>query len=197
MFSKVVRRTHMYLALFLTPWVLMYALSTMAMNHRELLRKRYAGPVVAFEKERDIPYPTSFAPDVKPSDVGQRVLRDLKLEGAFNARREGNGDVVITRQAPLTLKRVTYKPAESKLVLEREVFRSLPFLERMHRRRGYQHPFVLEDAWASSVDLTIIALVFWVLSGVWMWWELRATRLLGALFLAVGIALFGLFVYTI
>ena len=34
MFSKVIRRTHMYVALFLAPWVLMYALSTMVMNHR-------------------------------------------------------------------------------------------------------------------------------------------------------------------
>src|SRR5262245_53684615 len=31
MFSKIIRRSHMYLALFLMPWVLMYALSTMAM----------------------------------------------------------------------------------------------------------------------------------------------------------------------
>ena len=32
MFSKIVRRTHMYLALFLAPWILMYALSTVAPN---------------------------------------------------------------------------------------------------------------------------------------------------------------------
>ena len=31
-FSKILRRTHLYLALFLTPWVLMYAVSTLARN---------------------------------------------------------------------------------------------------------------------------------------------------------------------
>jgi len=35
MFAKQIRRIHMYLALFLAPWVLMYALSTMAMNGNE------------------------------------------------------------------------------------------------------------------------------------------------------------------
>ena len=45
MFSKVVRRTHMYLALFLFPWMLMYALSTLAMNHRAIFAARYGqGP---------------------------------------------------------------------------------------------------------------------------------------------------------
>ena len=42
MFSKILRRTHMYLALFLAPWVLMYALSTAAMNHRSHLAGAYA-----------------------------------------------------------------------------------------------------------------------------------------------------------
>jgi hypothetical protein len=35
MFSKFIRQTHMYLALLLAPWILLYALSTIAMNHRE------------------------------------------------------------------------------------------------------------------------------------------------------------------
>ncbi len=33
MTSKLLRRIHLYLALFLTPWIRMYAVSTFAMNH--------------------------------------------------------------------------------------------------------------------------------------------------------------------
>jgi hypothetical protein len=66
----------------------------------------------------------------------------------------------------------------------------------MHRRRGYQHA-ALDDSWAFSVDLVIAAMIFWVLSGLWMWWELRATWRLGALFAAGGLALFALFLFTI
>ena len=36
MFSRFVRRTHMYLGLALFPWMLMYALSTLVMNHRAM-----------------------------------------------------------------------------------------------------------------------------------------------------------------
>ena len=47
--SLVLRRTHMYAALFLTPWMLIYALSTMAMNHRDALRgtRRWGGLALA------------------------------------------------------------------------------------------------------------------------------------------------------
>ena len=31
--SKLIRRTHMYLALFLTPWVMVYAFSSIVFNH--------------------------------------------------------------------------------------------------------------------------------------------------------------------
>jgi len=40
MFSTVVRRTHMYLGLFLFPWVLMYSVSTLVMNHRAVFVAR-------------------------------------------------------------------------------------------------------------------------------------------------------------
>ncbi|MCZ6635698.1 MAG: hypothetical protein O7G87_20055, partial [bacterium] len=69
--------------------------------------------------------------------------------------------------------------------------------ERMHRRRGYQHKYALEDTWAFSVDLVILAMVFWVGSGLWLWWELKVTRLWGTVCLGIGIGLFALFLSTI
>jgi len=47
------------------------------------------------------------------------------------------------------------------------------------------------------MDLVIAAMVFWVLSGVWMWWELRSTRMWGGACLMLGVGLFGLFLFSI
>jgi hypothetical protein len=47
------------------------------------------------------------------------------------------------------------------------------------------------------VDLFIVAVVFWVFSGVWMWWEMKTTRRWGALAAGAGIAIFGMFVVSI
>ena len=62
MFSKIVRRTHMYLALFLTPWIAGYALSTIAMNHR------MPRPTV-LTKERDEAYANTFEPGTPPREI--------------------------------------------------------------------------------------------------------------------------------
>jgi hypothetical protein len=191
--SRIIRRTHMYLALFLSPWMLMYALSTMAMNHRQ---RFVAQPV--FEKVGDQAYQGSFPAGAAPGQIARQVLRDLGLEGAFAVQGPGpDGRLIINRQDLVAPRRITYWPSEGRLLVEKLSFRSPAFLERFHRRRGFQHPFLLDDAWAVTVDLVIAAMVFWGLSGLWMWWEMRVTRLWGAMFAVLGAGLFAFFLVTI
>jgi hypothetical protein len=199
MFSKVLRRTHMYLGLFFMPWMLMYAVSTIAMNHRQFFLEKYGGEMVRWEKEQEQSYPGSFPSDVEARAAGGQILAHLKLEGgAFSARKDPDGrSITILRDDPVVPRRVTYTPADQKLVVEKQVFRMPAFLERMHRRRGFQSEFFLTDAWGLTVDLAITAMILWVLTGLWMWWELKTTRALGALFLAIGAALFAFFTVMI
>jgi hypothetical protein len=198
MFSKIIRRSHMYLALFLMPWVLMYALSTMAMNHREFFRKVYGGKPAQFEKEREQTYTGLLAANATPSQAAVQILRDLNQDGTFSVQGRPDGErLTIFRQDPVIPRRITYTPKDGRLVIERQIFQAPAFLERMHRRRGFQHDYLLEDTWASSVDLVIIAMVFWGLSGLWMWWELRATRGWGLVCLLTGATLFGVFLFVI
>jgi hypothetical protein len=196
-FSRILRRTHMYVALFLTPWVLMYALSTMAMNHRDYFRKAYGGNPVLWEKEKEQTYPAAFPARAEPRAIGQQILADLGLDGLHNVNNAADGSLTIIRHDPVTPRRIRYRPDDGRLIVERQVFRAPAFLERLHRRRGYQSDHALEDGWAVSVDLVIVAMVFWVASGLWMWWELQTTRRWGALFGAAGLALFGFFLATI
>jgi len=188
----------LYLALFLTPWMLVYALSTMAMNHREFFKKlNEAGPP-PFEKERELTYNGTFPGDADPKTIARQILSSLGMDGAHGARMSPDGSkVIINRFEPVATKRLTYSPADGKLVIEREVFRGPAFLERLHRRRGYRPDYPLESTWAFSVDLVIVAMLFWVASGLWMWWEMRMTRRWGAIFGVAGLALFGLFLFTI
>lgn len=53
--------------------------------------------------------------------------------------------VHIFRQDPISPRRISYHPEDGKLVVERQLFKTPVFLERMHRRRGYGHDFALED----------------------------------------------------
>jgi hypothetical protein len=184
-FSKIIRRTHMYLALFLAPWMLGYALSTIAMSHRWT-----SGPPV-FAREREQSYATEFAPGTPPREIARQILADLNLEGAYGVQGPAaDGSLTVTRQDLISPRRIIYSPGDSKLVVDRVEFKTGAFLNRFHRRRGYTQPYVPDMLMAVSVDAVVVALVFWALSGLWMWWEMRATRLWGLACAAAGIGFF-------
>ena len=61
-------------------------------------------------------------------------------------------------------------------------------LLKMHKAHGYPPSGGGRWAWAVAVDLMAVGLVFWGLSGLYMWWQVRATRAAGAVVLALGVA---------
>lgn len=194
--SLVIRRTHMYLALFLFPWMLMYALSTAAMNHRALFVEAGAPPL-QYEKERQIVYDGVFSENADLRTVSRQILASLDLDGAHGVNRRKDGAIVINRNDLTTPRRLTYSPADGTILIERLPHRANAFLERFHRRRGYATGYALDTVWAVTVDVVIVAMVFWVLSGLWMWWELKVTRPLGAIAFLAGVGVFALYLSTL
>jgi hypothetical protein len=195
-FSRILRRVHMYLGLFLAPWLLMYALSTIVMNHRAMFRDPAASPAIKTEFERS--WAGVIAPDAKPPEIASQVLKDLRLEGFHTVNATPNGRrITILRQDPITPRRIIFTPEDGKLIVQKQEFRMPGFLERLHRRRGYQSEFFLQSMWALSVDLVILAIVFWGISGLWLWWEMRRTRFLGGVLFCSGCVLFMIFLLRI
>lgn len=187
----------MFLALFLFPWMLMYALSTLAMNHRATFAGIYGEGPVPFELERQFVYEGTFPEGAEPRAITRQLLSSLDLDGAHSVSRRDDGTIVVNRHDLLAPRRVTYSSADGTVLLERVQSRPNAMLERFHRRRGYATGYALDTVWALSVDLVIVAMLFWVASGLWMWWEMKATRRLGAAALLTGGGLFALFLATL
>lgn len=190
-FSKILRRTHLYLALFLTPWVLMYTLSTFVMNHRDWFRGRPPVPP-RWERVSEQVYDGQFPSGASTSIQAAQILMSLGIDGAHQAAMR-DGKLVIQRNTATQPLRLTFTPESKQLLLERQAPNASAFLERMHRRRGFETGYALDGVWAFTVDLFIAGVIFWALSGLWMWWELKVTRTLGALALVGGVALFAFF----
>jgi hypothetical protein len=187
----------MYLALFFMPWLLMYALSTIGMNHRAFFNQIYGGNTVAWEKEQEHLLPGVVVKDQDPRSAGLEILAQFGLNGgAYGVNRSPDGRLTILRDDPVMPRRITYTPADGKAVVEKQVFRAPAFLERLHRRR-WQTTDVLSGVWGILVDVAIAAIVIWVLSGLWMWWEMKKTRLVGATAFLVGTGLFAFFLFRI
>jgi hypothetical protein len=183
----------MYAGLFLAPWMLMYALSTAVMNHRELVQSFYPSKSPAMVKERELDYVRTFPPNATREQVAAAVLRDIGLDGTHTVGGGRDGrPLVINRQHVAAPRRVTYDPSAGRIVIEREEYRTANFLERMHRRRGY-NAYVLENTWGFVVDAATVTMAFWCLSGLWLWWEIKPTRRWGAISFVGGVGLFALF----
>jgi hypothetical protein len=174
--------------------MLMYALSTLVMTHRAYVLSFYHSKTPAMVTERELDYSRSFPATATREEIGRQILQDLSLDGThFVSGGKDGKPVVITRQHALLARRITFDAFKHKVVIEREEFRALTFLERLHRRRGYDQAYILADTWGLTVDIAVAVMVFWSLSGMWLWWELKATRPWGAVSLAAGLALFATF----
>lgn len=60
------------------------------------------------------------------------------------------------------------------------------FSQRLHLSRGYAPSMGTRTWWAISVDAMFISMVFWGCSGIFMWWQIKRTRLIGFLVLAAS-----------
>jgi hypothetical protein len=60
------------------------------------------------------------------------------------------------------------------------------FLLRLHSAHGYPYHGGPRWAWAVLVDAMAVVLVFWALSGLVMWWQVKAARRSGAMVLLVS-----------
>ncbi len=152
---------------------------------------------VPFVEERRLVYDGVFPENAALRAISKQILMSVGLDGAHGVSGRKDGTIVINRNDLVTPRRLTYSPADRTLVIERMQPRPNAFLERFHRRRGYTTGYALDTVWAVSVDLFIIAMVFWVLSGLWMWWEMKVTRRFGLTALFTGAAVFALFLLTL
>ena len=84
--------------------------------------------------------------------MAQQILADLGLQGAFGVQGPADdGRITINRQRMLSPLRITFTPRDRRLVVERMELETSGFLNRFHRRRGYQQPHAATWRWQSAL----------------------------------------------
>lgn len=95
---------------------------------------------------------------------------------------EAEGRVWTATYDPMT-GAVSGTPADAKPATEMSVRR---FLLRLHTAHGYPGEVNGRWAWAAIVDVMAATMCYWGLSGLVMWWQLKATRKLGLVILLLS-----------
>jgi hypothetical protein len=192
-FAHLNRRTHLYLGLALLPWFFLYALSSIPFSHSpyfDALDKAKGLPnwTVRFERPYEVPVPEG---DLRP--LGARIVSDTGLSGAWGAYRQGPRQINVYVYTFWRSTQVKYFPDQKRIVVEDMRFRWDHFLTGAHARGGFEQDGWLQDSWAVLVDLVALAILVWILSGLYLWWHIPGHRRWGWLALGSGIAAFALF----
>ena len=193
-FDQINRRTHLYLGLFLTPWLLMYGVSSFLISHHSWFRSAQPPawqPVFEREYHRPVPDQTDLR------DVAQAILKDCNLEGAFWVQRPKPDEIRINRFRFWNETRLTYLLKDRRLRAERQQLRWDQVVVRMHFRGGFQQPTLRDDLWAVLVDVACAGILVWIASGLLMWWRLARLRVWGAIAVGGGILSFLLLVWRL
>jgi len=192
-FLHVTRRTHLYLGLFLLPWLVMYGASSYPINHNRPIQATFTR---FFEGPFQAPVPEATA-DLH--GLGRQMMDAARVNGGFYVSRPNPGQVNVNHPNFLHPVRIFYYLDEHRMVAEQRDFMPRLFLTGLHTRGGYGLGGTWDDAWAVFVDLLSVGLLVWIASGLWMWWTLPNARVRrwGWLALGAGVASFAMIMATL
>ena len=197
-FDKINRRAHLYLGLFLMPWLLMYGVSSFIVIHGSWFPTNKPTREPLFERAYSRPVNTQAAnnsPELRAA--AQEILKDCDLEGAFWVDKPKPDTVHIDRFSFRDSISLTYSVNDQRLKAERQPMRWSQVPLRMHFRGGYGQPGFWQKFWGVLVDMACIGIIVWVASGLIMWWRLPRLRTWGAVAVGGGILSFVLLVWTL
>lgn len=197
-FDKINRRAHLYLGLFLMPWLLMYGVSSFIVIHNSWVPKDRPAREILFEKSYSRPVNMQGAnnsPALRAAAL--EILKDCEMEGAFWVNKPNSETLKIDRFSFRDSISVTYSTKDQKLKAERQPVAWAQVPMRMHFRGGYHQPGFWDKFWGVLVDVACVGIIIWVASGLIMWWRLPRVRAWGAIAVGGGIVSFLVLVWTL
>ena len=193
--NLIIGRTHLYLGMFLMPWLLVYGLSTLAFNHEEWFQKyRPADPqwLPMWVRQQPLPAPLG---DGNLRDVVRSMLEAEKLKGPFFAQQQGRR-LNINVQNFIEPLRLNYDLDQQVLRAEKKKFGWTEVLIRLHFRVGYNQSG-LSMVWPVIVDVFCVTMLIWIITGLLLWWKLRGSRILGWAAIGGGFATIAVLLATL
>jgi hypothetical protein len=196
-FYRLCRDLHLYVGLFISPFVLVFSVSVFFLVHAWL--PKVSGDATSRRAVANLPLPEGL------DALSGRALIDalrptldaagVRGEVGFVRHQVAEGTLVVPVSLPGRESIVTIKPANREATI---VTRSTGLADAMvtlHKSPG-QHlaairgNWIYMRAWGWAADATAYLLLFVSISGVYLWYVLRAERRLGVALLSAGAVVF-------
>jgi hypothetical protein len=199
-FYRIVRDLHLYLGLFISPFVLVFAISVFFLVHSWLPKP--VSDSVARRVVSDLPLPADLErltgrPRI---DALQPALAKAGVHGEVGwVQHIAKGNwLVIPVSVPGRLTTVTIDVGRREASIQERTTGLADALVTLHKSPGPHLPGIRMNwfymrIWLWLADSTVYLLLFVTLSGIYLWYVLRAEQRVGAGLLGAGaIAFFGI-----
>jgi hypothetical protein len=195
------RDLHLYFGLFISPFVLLFALSVFYLNHGKLI----PGDLPSAETTRTLQIPDGFdrVKGREAVNLARELLPQVGVAGEigflryvpkdrhliFPVSKSGSEAIVDVdldaRAATVTRRRMSF-------------WESISYLHKMPgpHNVAIRGNWVGMRTWRWVADSTIYLLLFISISGLYLWWTIRTERRIGFALLTAGAATLVAFVYV-
>lgn len=192
MFYRWTRDLHLYAGLFVSPFLVLFSISVFFLNHAKVTPDEWSE--VRTVPSVRIPDGLSQLQGIAAVDAAQAIAAEVGLDGEvgftrFNRQanhfvfpiskpgREASVDVDVTAQTATVSVRST------------SIWESLAYLHKMPGPHNVEirGNWLPTSIWRWFADLTIYLTLFITITGLYLWWALRAERRIGLLLLSAGL----------
>ncbi len=202
MLYKWTRDLHLYFGLFISPFLLLFAASVFFLNHAKVVPDKWLS-VETFQNVH-VPDATDRAQGKDAIARAQAILQQVSLTGEIGFTRfvrqtrhfvfpvskpgvETNVDVDIDARTATVSRRPT------------TVWEAFAYLHKMPgpHNVAIRGNWTGTRAWRWFADATIYLTLFITISGIYLWWALKAERRIGMWLLSAGIITFFGLIYVV
>ena len=201
MLYRWARDLHLYLGLFVSPFVLLFAVSVFYLNHGKLFP---ATTSTEFFRELQIPEGFDKLKGKEAVERARAILPQVGVEGEIGFLRYVAKDrhlIFPVSKAGIEATVDVDVAARSATVKRRgmSIWESLSYL---HKMPGPHNVAIRGNwkgiqVWRWFADTTIYLMLFISISGVYMWWAIKAERRIGTTLLSAGAVTLAGLIYAI
>jgi hypothetical protein len=190
-YYQLLRSLHLYFGLFITPFVLIFSISVLVLNHPQLISLLSPVPPARETKTRldKIPYDTT---DLL---TARAIIQKLGIKGEVDFINQDNDRISFPVKKPGLLTHVTIdKHTDSVFISQKQegAYRAMAYLHSMpgqHNQKIRGNSGFIK-AWRVLADVVVYTLLFLTISGVFLWYFLRVERNFGYFSITLGVVLF-------
>lgn len=190
-YYPTIRMLHLYFGLFISPFVLIFSISVIIFNHPGFINR--VNPAIALPniktKLNKIPY------DTTDLQTAKAIIRKLNIIGEIDYISKKDSSISFPVTKPGLRSYVTVNTTNDSVLITQKYEGALRSTAYLHSMPGPHNVSLRGNSvflkiWRILADAVVYILLFLTASGVFLWYILKAERVIGMYALVVGVFFF-------